>query len=146
MRSAQRGYIVILNVLVWVLMSGCSEKPSIIISQGVIKETPPGRDTGAAYVTIENASKESLVLNYVHSARTDVIEVHQHLYDNGMMKMREVKHLTIDPGTKLEFSPGGYHLMLFGIDAPFEAGQSLELIFEFQNHPPQSTTAVVKRL
>lgn len=125
---------------------GCSEKSDLRIDNLVVREMPPGSEVGVAYLTIENMSSESLILNYVHSPRTDVIEVHQHLYENGLMQMREVKHLTIDPNTRVEFKPGGYHLMLFGVDSRFEAGQELELTFEFENKAPVTVTAAVRRL
>lgn len=128
------------------VFTGCAPKADFKIEDVVVREMAPGRDVGVAYLSLHNQSKQSLVLNYVHSPRTDRIEVHRHLYEDGLMKMREVKHLAIDPGARLEFAPGGHHLMLFGVDTPFKSGESVEFTFEFENHPPQTVTAEVKRL
>ncbi len=136
---------------IWILiplcLSACADTaPPLIISDAVIREMAPGRDTGVAYLNIENLSKQTLTLNYVQSERTDTIEVHQHLYEDGVMKMRPLAHLMVAPGEKVVFSPGGFHLMLFGVDAPLKEGETLDLVFEFQNLEPVTVTATVKRL
>lgn len=136
----------ILVALIFCLLSACSKQAEFEVVNLVVRETPPGSDTGVAYLSIQNNMKENLVLNYVHSPRTDVIEVHRHLYEDGLMKMREVKHLSIDPSQRLDFTPGGYHLMLFGIDERFIEGQEFDLTFEFENQPPLIVTATVRRL
>ena len=42
-------------------------------------------------------------------------DLHQHTHINGMMKMRKVDQLSIAAGESVELVPGGYHLMLFGV-------------------------------
>ena len=147
MRSKLTGLSVfILLAISAALLVACKDKHGFEISNLIIRETPPGTKRGVAYLSIQNNSDKALVLNYVHSKRTESIEVHRHLYEEGMMKMREVKHLNIDPNQRLDFTPGGYHLMLFGIAERFEEGQEVELTFEFEQHAPKTVVAKVSRL
>lgn len=141
--------IVKVGVALFVILAlfvSCSKAPEFEVNNVVIREMAPNKDVGVAYLTIVNNGKENLILNYVHSPRTDTIEVHQHLYENGMMQMRQVKHLNVDPNSALELVPGGYHLMLFGVDTAFKQGETVMFTFEFQNHPAMQVEAVVKRL
>lgn len=132
--------------LVVLCLFSCSKQVEFEVTDLVIREAPPGAETGVAYLAIRNNSDKSLVLNYVHTPRTSMVEVHRHLYENGLMKMREVRHLTVDPQSTVEFTPGGYHLMLFGADSRFEAGQEVPITFEFENKPPLTMSAQVRRL
>lgn len=133
-------------VFLFLALSSCSKQADFEISNLVIRETPPGASKGVAYLTLVNNMSDALVLNYVHSPRVSAIEVHRHLYEDGMMRMREIKHLTIDPHQRLDFTPGGYHLMLFGLDARFEEGQEVPITFEFENKEAQTHIALVRRL
>lgn len=131
------------------VMFGCdqrSEKKALAVSDLVIREMPPTGDMAVAYLRIDNPTNTAHVVNYVHSDVADHIEVHRHIYDNGMMKMREVKHATIAAASSLVFKPSGYHLMLFGVHDRLVAGQEITVVFEFENVAPISVTGEVKRL
>ena len=125
---------------------GCSRQAEIEITDLVIRETPPGAERGVAYLKIHNSGDQTVALNYVHTPRASMVEVHRHLYENGKMKMREVQRLTVDPDSSVEFTPGGYHLMLFGAESRFEAGQQVPITFEFEDRAPITVVAEVRRL
>ena len=68
-------------------------------------------------------------------ARTKIstkASLHNHLNDNGVLKMRPVKYISIPAGGSAELKPGGYHVMLMGLKAPLTEGTefNVELIFE----------------
>ena len=126
-------------------LSACQrESNAISIENAVVRATAPGQKVGVAYLSITNNAKKNITLNYVHSSRIATIEIHQHLYEDGMMKMREVPHLDIGPGETVHFKPGGYHLMLFDLEAPLKEGEGLDLNLEFQDHTI-AVQALVKR-
>lgn len=126
-------------------LAACTEKPKEIeITQAVMNALPPGQQLGAVYLKIQNPFPETQALNYVHSDVAEYIEVHRHIYDNGMMQMRQVKHLMVDANSELLFKPGGYHLMLFGISEPLAVGDEFTVWFEFNGQPPLETIVSVK--
>lgn len=133
-----------------VLLAACEREeepaPSLMISDLVVRETPPGKTVTAAYFRLENSTDQSWVLNYVHSPLSDRIEVHRHIYEEGMMKMREVKHLSVQPKSNLDFKPGGYHLMLFDLYEPAQAGQEVSFTFEFEGQAPIEVKGQIKRM
>lgn len=151
----QKGVQVAYRVIGWsalvfsvVLLMACSEREVIrfTIKNAIVKEMPPGRDMGVAYVTIENQSERDLILNYVHSPIADTVEVHRHIYSDGKMMMREVNHLNIQARSTLTFTPGAYHLMLFSVLESPKAGMEIPLTFEFEGEKPYTVMAEVKRL
>jgi len=75
--------------------SACSPKQEFEIRKLTVREMPPGREVAAAYMQIENFSDEALVFNFVHSPVAESVEVHEHVYEDGKMKMRPVRLLSL---------------------------------------------------
>lgn len=117
---------------------------SLNITSGVMKAMPPGQTVGAIYLKIDNLSDKTAVLTYVHSEAAEKIEVHRHIYNDGMMQMRAVPHLTLDPKKNLEFKPGAYHLMAFGMSPAPKVGERFDVVFEFAGFPAKTLSVVVE--
>ncbi len=86
---------------------------------------------GAAYLTIANhgTSADRLVSAASPVART--VELHTHLMDNGVMRMRQVQAIEVDPGTPTVLQPSGLHVMLIGLVQPLKEGESFPLTLRF---------------
>jgi len=85
-----------------------------------------------AYGEIRSTSIDRLIK--AKSPVASVVELHEHINDNGVMRMREVKAgLAINPSTPMVMKPGGYHIMLIGLKAPLEAGTTIDLSLEFES-------------
>lgn len=124
-----------LLVVLFVLISGCSQdqKDRVVVIDGLfIKLLPPGQTTAAGYMRIKNYSKISQSLNYMHSPMAEHIEVHRNIYEGGMMQMRPVKKLTVNPGEEKILEPGGFHLMIMGIYDNLKPGDTFPVTFEFE--------------
>lgn len=104
----------------------------LVVTNAFMYALPPGKTVGAVYLTLENKTGQTYVLNYVHSPIASKVEVHRNIYEDGMMQMRHIQHLTLDPKTKLVFEPGGYHLMVFDVDKPLKENDQFELNMEFE--------------
>jgi copper(I)-binding protein/uncharacterized protein YcnI len=104
----------------------------IMIMQPWARATPPGAQTGAAYLTIVNHGSEPDVLVGGSSPQADRVEFHQSTMDNGIMKMRPATNgVTIPAGGTVELKPDGYHVMLTGLKAPLRSGTMLPVTLRF---------------
>jgi len=63
-------------------------------------------------------------------------EVHETTNDNGVMRMRPVPTLALEPGKSVTLTPGGYHLMLMGLKHPLKQGDSFPLTLTFAHAAP----------
>ena len=99
--------------------------------------------TGAAYFTVTaNVQPDRLVGVSTPVAAT--AELHETINDNGVMKMRPVAAIALDPGKSVTFTPGGYHVMLVGLKSPLKAGDSFPLTLTFEHAPPITVTVKVE--
>ena len=87
---------------------------------------------GAAFMAITNPNSHDHTLI---NAATDVakrVELHTHTMVDGVMKMRQVEGgINVPAGETVMLQPGGYHVMLMGLNAPLKEGSSFPLTLTF---------------
>lgn len=93
---------------------------------------PPVAPTGAAYMVIENRGETSDTLISASTPVAGYTELHEHVYQDDLMKMQRIEHVKIAPGEQVEFSPGGHHVMLFELKEPLVAGHSYPMTLTFE--------------
>ena len=112
-------------MLAWVLPAVPSSKPIVRQSAAVhsawSRELPPVSENGAAYVTVRNAGHQADTLVRVETPVAARAEVHEHVHEGGMMKMRPVESVPIAAGDALQMGPGGTHIMLMELARPLRA-------------------------
>jgi hypothetical protein len=116
----------------------------VMIGHPWARATVGESSNGAAYLTLTNTGNgvDSLV-----SASTPVAEkaeLHTHLVENGVMKMRPVDGINIAPNSTIELNPGGLHIMLMGVKAPLKEGATFPLTLTFQKAGTISVLVLVE--
>ena len=109
----------------------------VAISEAWVRATAPGQKVGAAYMTLKSAQPAKLV--YVESSSADEVEIHSMTMSNGVMKMRKLDVLALQPNTPEKLAPGGFHLMLFGLQKPLKAGETVTLKLCFKDQADNIT-------
>lgn len=93
---------------------------------------PPSVPHGAAYLDIGVEGDSPAVLVGASSPASESVEIHDMSMDDGVMRMRRVPQLEIEPGSTQRMRPGGgYHLMLMNLVAPLSEGDRFPLTLEF---------------
>ena len=110
------------------------------------RATPPGTKVGAGYMTMRNASGEADRLLSAASPRAQRVEMHVHVKEGELMKMREVKGFDIPPRGSFELKPGSAHLMFVSIGAPFKEGEKIPVTLRFRRAGEVRTEFQVGRL
>lgn len=105
---------------------------------------PPVAENGAAYVTLANRGESPDELVGAASPSADRVEIHTHVMEDGVMKMRRVESVALPPGEYVEFSPGGLHLMLFGLKEPLKEGGKFPVTLRFRKAAPVEVTVTVR--
>ena len=90
---------------------------------------------GAAWLTVRNGGGADRLLG-AESPAAERIEIHTHIHEDGVMKMRRVEAIDIPAGGEAALEPGGDHLMLFGLKAGLAPGDSFPLTLLFEKAGP----------
>ncbi|WP_235907870.1 copper chaperone PCu(A)C [Siccirubricoccus phaeus] len=117
--------------------AGCRGAARAQQSGGITISAPWSRaagqgGTGAGFLTIANAGSapDRLVAATCPLAR--VTEIHTHVREGDVMRMRPVPAIEIPAGGSVTLQPGGFHLMLIGLSRAVEAGESLPVTLVFE--------------
>jgi copper(I)-binding protein len=104
----------------------------IEIDNAWTRATPPGAKTAAGYMTIRNQSSLPDRLIGAASPLAARVEMHVHLHDGDVMRMRQVKGYDTPANGSLELKPGGAHLMFVDIKRAFKEGEKIPVTLRFE--------------
>lgn len=97
------------------------------VSDPWVRAVPPGQPNSAVFMELRNTSDAPRALVEAHSPVAETVELHTHVAENGMMRMRRIERMEVAPGENLELAPGGLHVMLIGLKSQLVPGGEVEL-------------------
>ena len=118
----------------------------IEIENAWTRATPPGAKTAAGYMTIRNQSSSPDHLIRATSPLAARVEMHVHLHDGDVMRMRQVKGYDLPAKGSLELKPGIAHLMFVDIKQPFKEGEKIPVTLRFERAGQMTVTFTVGRI
>lgn len=109
------------------------EKDGIVVHHPWTRMTAPGAPVGVGYLSITNTGKDADKLTGETFEGADHAEVHEMKMEGDKMMMRQLPDgLEIKPGETIKFTPGGYHLMFFGLKTPISKGPNIKGTLTFE--------------
>lgn len=126
--------------------------PVVLVRAAWMRPHPGGRDVTAAYFAarLETGAIDRLVSASIDGAER--VELHGHTMNaEGMMQMRAIGPQELTADGQLVFTPGGRHLMVFGLDTvvegdtatgilTFERAGDVPVTFQVRAMPPGQVT------
>ena len=132
--------------LVVVSLSALAADAALSIDDPYVRLIPPGTTTTGAFMTIRNAGNTDRKLIKADSPVSDKVQLHTHMNENGVMKMREVPSIDIKANSQAELKPGSYHVMLIDLTTQLKEGDSVPLTLHFDDGSSQQVAAPVRKL
>ena len=87
---------------------------------------------GAAFFVLKNTGQSEDRLLSAQSDKAARVEIHNHIHEDGLMKMRKVEDVVLAAGETVTFGPGGLHIMFMGLTSPLKEGESFDLQLQFE--------------
>ncbi len=103
----------------------------ISVADPYVRMAPPGAKATAAFMVIKNAGDKDAQLVSANTQAANVTELHNHINDNGVMRMRQVKEIAVPAKGEAVLKPGGYHVMLIDMKAPLKEGDHVVIKLGF---------------
>jgi copper(I)-binding protein len=108
------------------------------------RATPGQARNGAVYLTIKTSAAEGDRLIRAESAVAGKVELHNHINDGGVMRMRPVNDIPVAPGKLTKLEPSGLHIMLLNLKAPLKVGDRFPLTLVFEKAGSLSVDVAVE--
>ena len=96
------------------------------------RATPPGAKVGAAYLQLQAAPGSGDRLVAASSPVAGVAEIHAHIMDGDIARMRRIDAIPVPAGGSVTLKPGGFHIMLMDLTGPLKAGEAIKLKLRFE--------------
>ena len=86
-----------------------------------------GVRNGIVYGQLADEGSATVELVSASTPVADHVEFHEHSMNAGVMTMRALDGIKVEPGQVVTLQPGGIHMMLIELKRPLAAGQSFPL-------------------
>ena len=126
-------------------LAGDVVKGDLKIENPWVRTTIPDRPS-AGYMTVRNAGDGADAIVSASSPDAERIELHTHLMENGVMKMRPVEKIDVPAKGSAELKSGGLHLMIFGVKKPLKDGEALPITVVFEKAGPVEIDFKIKTI
>ena len=111
-----------------------------------VRLVPPGQDISAAFMVFKNADDRDHRVVKAESAAAKATELHTHVSEGGMMKMRPVAIIEIKAKGETALKPGGLHMMLIGLKHALKEGDLVPITVTFEDGSSEKVEAPVRRI
>lgn len=116
----------------------------IRVGDAYVRAVPPGQPNSASFMVLNNGSANAHALVGAASPVANTVELHTHIMDQGMMKMRRVERVDLPAGESVRLQPGGLHLMLIGLKQQLNPEDQIDLTLTFEDGSAQQVKAPVR--
>ncbi len=104
----------------------------VMIDQPYVRAAIKQQRNSAAYMHITNQGDNAYLL-YAKSPVADSVELHTHIDDNGVMRMRKIEKIDLPTQQAVTMEPGGLHVMLLGLNRDLKTGDEISLTLGFSD-------------
>jgi periplasmic copper chaperone A len=137
--------LLVMTFLTAFFLNACGTAAGIKISNAWARPALQNGN-GAVYFLLQNHSAAGDELTSVSSESAQAVEIHESKMDGDVMQMRQISSVPIGGKESIEFGPGGYHVMLVGLNQELKAGSEVQVTFHFKNHEDISVPVQVSEM
>ncbi len=117
----------------------------ITVEDPWIAEAPPTAMALASFMTLENGDDADRKLVRAEAPGFDRVELHRSVEVDGVHQMKRQDAIRIPANGSATLEPGGYHVMLIGVQEPMSAGDEVPLTLVFDEGEEITVTVPVKK-
>ncbi|MCP5230948.1 MAG: copper chaperone PCu(A)C [Zoogloeaceae bacterium] len=118
----------------------------IEISDAWARAMPPMQPTSAMFLTLKNKDAVEHALIAADSDVARSVELHTHIMEEGVARMRQVERIDIPANGSASLAPGGFHVMLIGLHAPLKEGEALSATLTFEDGSTKTLAVPIRGL
>jgi copper(I)-binding protein len=112
-------------------------------SMGMGTGDAAAQQMGAVYMNITNSGAADKLIK----AETDVantVELHNVVEEAGVMQMRPVPAIDVPANGSVQLKPGGFHVMLIGVNKELKPGDRITVRLTFENEGEKEIQAEIR--
>lgn len=108
-----------------------ADADDIVVDSPFVRLAPPNARATGAFMVLKNPTDRAIKLVKANNNIAEKTELHNHINENGVMKMRAVPDVEVPAKGEAVLKPGSLHIMLIGLKAPMKEGDKVTLELGF---------------
>lgn len=113
-------------------------------SAAYARAVAPGQPNSAVFLQLQNKDSKAHALVSATSDVAAAVELHNHVNEGGVMKMRKVEKIDLPAGQTVALKPGSFHIMLIGLKKTLKVSDTVELTLGFEDSTSLKLSAPVQ--
>ncbi len=118
----------------------------LMIDQSWARASIGKAPNSAAYMTLTTHGDVADRLISVATPIAEAAELHNHIMEGDIAKMRQIEAVDVKPGEPINLEPGGLHVMLMGLKEELKAGDVVPLTLTFEKAGDVTLDVPIKSL
>jgi copper(I)-binding protein len=118
---------------------------NVVVQDPYVRLAPPNAPATGAFMVIKNNGDKDVKVLKADNPVSKVTELHTHLNEGGVMKMRPVPAIDIKAKGEAVLKPGGLHVMMIDLKAPMKEGDVVPSTLTFDDGSSKKVEAKVVR-
>jgi len=130
-----RSFIITMVFVATLSLGACGAGPSgpqVSVEDAWSRPVPAAGGNGAVFMRVVNGGNEADQLVGGESPVVGAVEVHKTTMEEGVVKMEHIPGLEIPAKGEVSLEPGGYHVMLIGVNQALRPGDTLPITLNFE--------------
>ena len=123
------------------VLAGAADNVSV--QDPYVRLAPPNAAATGAFMVIRNTGDKDVKVVKADNPVSKATELHTHLNEGGVMKMRPVPAIEIKAKGEAVLKPGGLHVMMIDLKAPLKEGDSVPITLTFDDGSSKQVDARV---
>jgi copper(I)-binding protein len=117
----------------------------VSVQDPYVRLAPPNAPATGAFMVLKNNGDKDVKVLKADNPTSKATELHTHLNEGGVMKMRPVAAIEIKAKGQAELKPGGLHIMLIDLKVPMKEGDVVPITLSFDDGSSKQVDAKVVR-
>lgn len=137
---------IILTAFVFSIANAYATTTPMTISSPWARTSLKQNTNGAVFMNIKNETPEDDKLIKANANVSKKVELHTHIKEGDIMRMRAVENIDIPANGETALEPGGLHVMLIDLNEDLVEGQQIPLNLTFEKAGEVQVMAEVRGL
>ncbi|MBO9581156.1 MAG: copper chaperone PCu(A)C [Sphingobium sp.] len=133
----------LLPALLALPLAACNQPKPVYVDGAYVRLNPNPDNPSAGYLTIHGGSTP-VTLRAIETDAAVRLEMHESMTHGGMASMAPIDTVDVPAGSKVEFKPGGKHIMLWQVNQQAIAAGKVEFKLTFSNGDRLLVDAVIQ--
>ncbi len=118
---------------------------NLVIDNAFARSAIKDQRNSAVFMQITNQGEHAELVS-ASSDAAKVVELHTHVNDSGVMRMRKIDKIDLPSNQTVVLEPGGLHIMFIGLLRDLNVGESVDVDLGFSDGSHQLISVPIHRV